>query len=355
MSKLKKGLLLSDIHFGKKSNSPIHNQDCLDYLDWVCQMVHDEGDIDYVAFLGDWHENRSSLNVFTLDYSYKGAEKLNNLGIPVFFVIGNHDLGLRHSRDVYSTISFNAFENFTIIDGKPLIVDDIYGGCAFMPFLLHDEYEGLAEYVNTPVWMGHFEFRGFVLTGQSHVMERGPSIDSFKTIRRIFSGHFHKRQSQKNTDYIGNTFPMDFSDANDFKRGCAIYDHVNDSLEYHDWADCPKYIRGKLSDVLDGNLELLPKSYVQLEADFQITYEEVTKLKPALIESNDLRGLNIDEKTKFSEAVEGEDIDDTEDGDEDDDSALKSSNELIVDMLRQNSVDTFDTDMLVDIWTGLED
>ena len=88
---------------------------------------------------------------------------------------------------------------------------------------------------------------------------------------------------------------MDFSDANDFERGCAIYDHVNDTLEYRNWDACPKYIRGKLSEVLDGEVDLLPNSYVQLEADFQITYEEVTKLKPALIQSNDLRGLDIDD------------------------------------------------------------
>lgn len=354
MSKLKKGLLFTDIHFGKKSNSPLHNQDCLDFIDWVCQIIEEEGDIDYIAFLGDWHENRSSLNVFTQDFSYKGAEKLNSLGLPVYFIIGNHDMGLRHSRDVYSTISFNAFENFIVVDDEPLIVEDIYGGCVFMPFLLHDEYEELAEYTPYPVWMGHFEFKGFVLTGQNHVMERGPSIESFKPIKRIFSGHFHKRQSQKNTHYIGNTFPMDFSDANDFERGCAIYDHVNDTLEYRNWDACPKYIRGKLSEVLDGEVDLLPNSYVQLEADFQITYEEVTKLKPALIQANDLRGLDIDEKTKFSEALEGEEQD-SEEVERDENGNLKSSNELIIEMLRQNAVETFDTDMLVDIWSGLED
>ena len=172
-------------------------------------------------------------------------------------------------------------------------------------------------------------------------------------MKRIFSGHFHKRQSQKNTHYIGNAFPMDFSDANDFDRGLAIYDHTSDTLEYRNWDVCPKYIRGKLSEVMDGEIDLLPNSYVQLEADFQITYEEVTKLKPALIEANGLRGLDIDEKTKFTEALEGDeqDLDEIE---RDEDGNLKSSNELIIDMLRANEVETFDSTMLIDIFEGLK-
>ena len=32
-----------------------------------------------------------------------------------------------------------------------------------------------------------------------------------------------------------------------------------------------------------------------------------------------------------------------------------SGRKEIIDMLRQNAVETFDTDMLVDIWSGLED
>ena len=83
---LKKGAFFTDIHFGKKANSRTHNQDCLNFIEWFCQQVREDPDIDYVGFLGDWNENRSSINIDTLGYSYQGARALNQLGLPVFFV-----------------------------------------------------------------------------------------------------------------------------------------------------------------------------------------------------------------------------------------------------------------------------
>ena len=62
-TKLKKASMMTDIHFGRKSNSEQHNQDCLDYIDWFCAKVKKDKKIDHVMFLGDWHENRSALKV----------------------------------------------------------------------------------------------------------------------------------------------------------------------------------------------------------------------------------------------------------------------------------------------------
>jgi hypothetical protein len=31
--------LLTDIHFGKKNNSAIHNQDCVDFIEWFEEQV----------------------------------------------------------------------------------------------------------------------------------------------------------------------------------------------------------------------------------------------------------------------------------------------------------------------------
>jgi DNA repair exonuclease SbcCD nuclease subunit len=113
----------TDIHFGAKNNSTQHNEDCLNYLKWFCDNVK-HNNVDNIIFLGDWFENRSTLNISTMHYSYMGAKMLNELGIPVYFVIGNHDLYHRHTRDIYSTIHFNEFSNFQVIT-EPTIINDI--------------------------------------------------------------------------------------------------------------------------------------------------------------------------------------------------------------------------------------
>ena len=104
MKKLQKAAVCSDIHFGRKANSPQHNTDCLAFLDWFCDAVRSDPSIDHVFFLGDWHENRSAQNVSTIKFSYEGASKLNDLGMPIYFCVGNHDLFHRHTRDVYLSL-----------------------------------------------------------------------------------------------------------------------------------------------------------------------------------------------------------------------------------------------------------
>ena len=254
---LKKGAFCTDIHFGKKSNSKLHNEDCIRYLEWFCEQVKADPEIDYVGFLGDWNENRSSLNIATLNYSYEGAKLLNNLGMPVYFVIGNHDLYHRHTREVHSIVPFAEFDNFIIID-EPTIVEDIERTALFSPFLFHDEYADMVKYLKIPVWFGHFEFKGFLVTGYSIRMPTGPNPKDFKGPRHIISGHFHKRQEDKNIIYMGNCFPMDFGDAGDNKRGMMTYDNVAQTREFIDWPDCPKYISIALTSLLEGTVKMFP-------------------------------------------------------------------------------------------------
>lgn len=338
---MKKGYLFTDIHFGKKSNSPIHNQDCLDFLDWFCEEVRNDPEADYVAFLGDWHENRTALDVSTQNYSYRGAKMLNDLGVPVYFIIGNHDLGMRDSRQLYTTIPFHEFNNFTLVHDEPIVENNIQGGCLFVPFLMHNEYTSLKQYEDVPVWMGHFEFKGFVLTGYNTKLEYGPDIKNFKNQKDILTGHFHRRQSQGNVTYIGNTFPMDFGDANLHERGLAIYDHSNNTIKFKNWDDCPKYIKCKLSELLDDSVTLLDKSYVYVEVDVAVDYEELSIIEKAYTSKYNLREFKLDETSKFIESLVDEEQAEVE---EEDDG--KNTDDLIMELLTQVDDSKFDSQLL---------
>src|SRR5271165_4399695 len=134
---LRKAAIFTDLHWGKKANSQTHNEDCLRFIDWFCERVQSDSTIDHVVFMGDWNENRSSLNIATLNYSYQGAKKINNLGLPVFFCVGNHDLYHRHTRELHYVVPFNEFKNFTVVD-NPLVVDTVGEQTLFCPYMFHD-------------------------------------------------------------------------------------------------------------------------------------------------------------------------------------------------------------------------
>ncbi len=339
--------LFTDIHFGAKGNSEIHNQDCLDHIDWFCDNVRARDDIDAIGFLGDWYENRNSLNVQTMNFSYHGAKKINDLGLPVYYIVGNHDLYHRHTREIHSVVHFNEFDHFIVIE-KPQIVRNKHGDMLLCPYMFQDEYQGLLKHLKIPVWMGHFEFKGFVVTGSDIRMKHGPNPSDFKGPDIILSGHFHKRQQSDSTNivYIGNTFPTTFGDANDHDRGMAIYDFENNHLEFMNWEECPKYIKCKLSDVLDGTVAFLPKSYIKCLVDVEITFEESNVLKHSLIKKYDLRDFTLEESLELTEALTETEADvDIDD--------LKSTDEVVIEMLEQVETDKIDNQRLIRIYKEL--
>jgi len=346
-NKLKKGALCTDIHFGKQSNSEIHNTDCLKYLDWFCNEVKSDPSVDHVWFLGDWNENRASINGMTLKYSYAGAKKLNDLGIPVYFITGNHDLHHRNTREIYNTEIFEPFSNFKLINEITLI-DEIYGTVLGVPYLIENEYDELLKYKDAPVVMGHLELAGFVLTGERTILEHGPDHKKFfKKQKRVFTGHFHRRQQKDNIHYIGNTFPMDFSDAGDTKRGMAVYDFENDILKYIDWPDCPKYIKTKLSDLL-----AKPSKILEQNARVKVVVDQVI----TLTENNEIRKMFAD-KYKLRELVLEEQVETTpelsEIEQEVDDLNLETVGEIVPELLKRIKSDKIDADTLVEIYRAL--
>ena len=154
---IKKVAMFTDIHFGKHGNSNVHNQDCIDFVKWFIEDIKSKN-ITHIVFMGDWFENRSAINISTLDYSHEALSLLNKVDLPILFCVGNHDLYKRNSRDIHSVRIFETHTNIQIIDNLTVI-----DNCLFSPYLFHDEYEQLAKYINCHAWFGHFEFQGFYL------------------------------------------------------------------------------------------------------------------------------------------------------------------------------------------------
>ena len=101
MNLFKKAAIFTDIHFGLKSNSVLHNEDCLAFVKWATAKAREQG-CETCLFLGDWHNNRSSLNIVTLNYSLRALEHMNEHFERVYFIPGNHDLYYRDKRDIQS-------------------------------------------------------------------------------------------------------------------------------------------------------------------------------------------------------------------------------------------------------------
>lgn len=339
-----KSACFTDIHFGKKSNSEVHNKDCLRFVEFFCETVKQNKDIDHIVFLGDWFDHRNAINISTLNYSYSAMKLLNELNMDIFWIIGNHDLYMRNTRDVHSLPYLDEFKNFILIE-KPTIVNK---NILFLPYLFEEEYSSMQSVINNAdIIYGHLELKGFVVTGASVVLEHGPEHELFSSPKRIFTGHFHKRQIKDNVIYIGNTFPHDFSDTNDTERGLAVYDYINDEIEFFDWSDAPSYIRCDLSNLIKNHKKILRKdATVRCLVDIDIDLEQSLDLKEMLISKYQLREIS------FEELAEEINLDDEKlnlEGFE-----LESTDDIIIELLKRIETNSLDKEKLIKIYKGLK-
>lgn len=338
--------MFTDIHWGAKNNSTQHNQDCLDFIDWFKDNVKSNG-CEQIVFMGDWFENRNAINVATLNASFGGLKQLDSLGLPIYFCVGNHDLFHRTNRIQFSTYHFSEFKNVILIN-EPLFHDD---GFAFFPYLFNNEYPDVAALIKkrrSKYVFGHFEFRNFIVTGSDRRIDHGPDHTQFSGPTYIFSGHFHKRQVLDNVIYIGNTFPTNYGDAGDDERGMAVLDTETEDVWFLNWEDCPKYRKITLSSVLDGKVDLPPKSRVRCIIDTEILYSEAQALKEEMAKGFNLREFSIEESVlEKREAIAGDTGVDNFD--------LSSLNDAVIKMLQTGvtGTSTIDSKKLIDIYSKL--
>jgi hypothetical protein len=283
----RRAVVFTDIHFGLKSNSQTHNQDCLDFVTWATALGREHG-CETAMFLGDWHNHRASINIVTLNYSLRALEHLNDNFERVHFIPGNHDLYYRDRRDIQSVEWARHLSNINICN-------DWFqeGDVVIAPWLVGDDHRRIQK-MQARYMFGHFELPHFKMNAMVEMPDHGEiGVDHFRGIEQVFSGHFHLRQQRKNVTYIGNCFPHNFSDVGDASRGAMILEWGQEPV-YHAWPGQPMYHVYRLSEIIDDHAQLLrPRQHVRVELDIDITYEEANCVKETFMRDYQLREMAL--------------------------------------------------------------
>ena len=282
-----KTAVCTDIHFGLKSNSLVHNQDCSDFIDWFIAKAQEQG-CETGMFLGDWHHHRASINLQTLSFSLRSLEKLSAAFKNFYFIPGNHDLYYRDKRDIHGAEWARHLPNIHV-------VNDWFqqGDVVIAPWLCGEDHKRIPK-LKAKYLFGHLELPHFKMNAMVEMPDHGEvKVDHFAQFDKVFSGHFHLRQTQRNINYIGNCFPHNFADAGDDKRGMMVLEWGGEP-EYYSWPGQPLYKVLKLSQVIDNAPNLLaPNMHVRVELDIDISYEEATFIKDTFVKDYNLREMAL--------------------------------------------------------------
>ena len=337
MPAFKRAAVFTDIHFGLKSNSQLHNDDCLNFVDWVIKTAKEQ-DCDTCIMMGDWHNNRASINIVTLNYSLNALERLGKAFDRVLFIPGNHDLYYRDKRDVQSAEWAKHIPNIQI-------VNDFYNedDIIIVPWLVGEEHKKIPK-MSGKYMFGHFELPNFYMNAMVQMPDHGDiKNEHFGGIEHVFSGHFHKRQTQGNITYTGNAFPHNYADAGDDDRGLMILDWSGEK-EFISWPDQPSYRVYDLSQIIDHADDILkPNMHVRVNLDIEISYEEANFIKDTFVGTHKLREITLmPRKNEHSEqdatAIQVE---------------FKSVDQIVTNQITAIDSNQFDKKLLLDIYQNL--
>ena len=334
----KKAAVFTDIHFGLKGNSKIHNQDCEDFINWYIDQAK-QNNCDTGIFCGDWHHNRNSLNLTTMDSTIRCMEKLGQSFEKFYFFDGNHDLYYKDKRDVNSTAFAKHIPGITFIDSI-YEEEDV----ALVPWLVGDEWKKISK-IKAKYLFGHFELPSFYMNAMVQMPDHGElKAEHFKNQEYVFSGHFHKRQKQGKIHYIGNSFPHNYADAWDDARGMMILDRENNKEPvYIDWPNCPKYRTVKLSQLIDEQSTLIkPNMYLRVNLDLPISYEEASFVKETFINNYGCREISLIPQKQLEEINTELDI-----------QQFESVDQIVAGEISAIDSDNFNKKMLLDIYNEL--
>jgi DNA repair exonuclease SbcCD nuclease subunit len=226
-----KRLIVTDTHLGLY-------QDSDKWLDIVLQFFKDltlycyREQISEVIHLGDFFDNRKSLNTKTQHTAHRIAKILALRNLNIKIIVGNHDCYFKNQIHPTSLELFEKYSHIDIID-EPTVVDDIL----LIPWGSPIEYPECTGSVN--YCFGHFAINGFHMN-DSYVCKTGMESAAFKDFDLVLSGHFHTPSKQGNITYLGAPYGQTFHDVSG-SRGFYIFE--DGKLEFIEYHAAPKFIK----------------------------------------------------------------------------------------------------------------
>lgn len=310
--------LISDLHFGVRANSLEWLQNQLDffykiYIPYLKENVK-QGDILFI--LGDWFDNRQLLDINVMNKSIDTIFDLADV-LPVYFLTGNHDIYKKNDTDVNSLAAFRFIPNVKIYE-KPVLITNGKNKILVLPWIGNSEKEELVAKANPADYIfAHADISGLHYDNGRQIL-KGARLRGIKGVKRLFSGHVHKRQEHKDAMYIGSPYSTKRSDIGN-KKGFYVFDPQNNKTEFVTNKTSPVFQRILLEDLMEWTLErahkILENNYTDIIVpDKYIHLFNLTRFTELLEGCKYKKVETVGEKKKldetFGELLDGEEIKD---------------------------------------------
>lgn len=295
--------IITDQHFGARNDSKYFLDNIEEfYTNTFFPRIKEEG-IKTLLILGDTWENRKSLNINTLYRAQKMFfDPLEELGVQVFMIYGNHDVFFKNTNEVNS-VDFLAkmYRNIRVIKSHEVI--DFDGlPIAFLSWVNNSNLIESLEFIKTApaqILCGHFEIKNFeMIKGQ--MCDHGFDKSIFERYEAVYSGHFHTMSDDGRIKYISNTNQSNWSDYG-LKKGFRLYDTRTRELTF---VENPYYVYSKI--VYSDDFDIISFDYQEFKGKIVRLYVQ------SFSGSNQQKlSLFVERLQQFAHAVDVFEVDET--------------------------------------------
>jgi DNA repair exonuclease SbcCD nuclease subunit len=255
----KRAFIVSDSHFGARSNSVEWLDEMMDWFDndFIQKVKEDYRPGDILIHCGDVFDNRQSVNLLVLHRGIRLFEKLSEIFVDGIYVIaGNHDVMRKTSNDVSSLDCLKYIPRVHILK-EPVVANIGENRVFFMPWRTNDEEERkcIAKYnvERLDYLFCHTNIRSLHFDNYREVDE-GLSVTELKEFKRVFAGHIHWGQQKGNVTMVGNPYQMTRSDATN-RKGFYLLEFESNDLHFFENNYSPKFVRLYLNKYIDKTVE----------------------------------------------------------------------------------------------------
>lgn len=243
MSKI---LLIGDTHMGlgypNRSDFwfKIHQEYFQDFLLPLIKKELTSDDI--IVHLGDLFDNRSVVPINILNFAQNVLEEMAKI-CPVHVIVGNHDLYTKSTNDVNTVKLYKYIPNIYVYE-EPTKIEFNGKSILMLPWVekKKEQISILKKFSGCDFLFCHSDLNGakMHLTSVAHKNNDKIDVEEFSGYKKVFSGHIHLFQRNKNFTFVGNIFEMDRNDR-DNQKGIFILDTFDNSERFIENKISPRY------------------------------------------------------------------------------------------------------------------
>ena len=284
---MSKVFILSDTHLGARSNSTewmdIMDEAHFDFIIPTIKKLFKKGDT--IVNCGDVFDNRTSVNVRSLDLGIKIYEELGKIG-PVHIIAGNHDIYYKSNTEISSLDSLKYIPNVTIHKEVTTMVHDNHK-FLMMPWRkdVITEGETLINYQENEQPEYAFMHGTFSLTSYNKFVKiddgEGANPKSADGYKRVYSGHIHWSQRKGNINIVGTPYQITRGDASNTK-GIFVLDLETDEDIFYENTISPKFLQFTIDKIDKDQLmeihELSKNNFVDINIQEKLLATNSSKL-----------------------------------------------------------------------------